>query len=176
MRGFINQSGGSVEAESNAIGAKISILLPEMETDLNSKEDQVSATEIHAENTIQNSKSHIMVVDDNVQILETMVELLKGRDLQVSGFSEPDKAINFVMQESNLQCAMLDQRMPKMSEIELARIILNQRPDLPVILCSGNLEDEETIDAKKLGIEWILRKPIKSEELHQIIIKATQPS
>jgi YesN/AraC family two-component response regulator len=56
-----------------------------------------------------------------------------------------------------------DQTMPGMTGVDLARRMLQIRPDLPIILCTGysNLISEEKV--KNLGIKGFALKPWQKE-------------
>ena len=62
-----------------------------------------------------------------------------------------------------------DQTMPVMSGMELARGILNIRPQLPVFLCTGYSSYISEQDAKQLGIKEFFLKPVSAEDLSQAI-------
>lgn len=62
-----------------------------------------------------------------------------------------------------------DQTMPGMTGIDLARRMLQLRPDLTIILCTGysNLVNEET--ARAAGIKAFTLKPLTRGSLSQLI-------
>ncbi|MHB8790328.1 MAG: response regulator [Desulfobulbaceae bacterium] len=67
---------------------------------------------------------------------------------------------------------LTDQTMPEMTGIDMARRMLQLRPDIPIILCSGysNLVNEET--AKAAGIKAFALKPMTRSQLSQLILSA----
>ena len=70
--------------------------------------------------------------------------------------------------------SITDQTMPGMTGIDLARRLLQIRPELPIILCTGysNLVNEES--AKLLGIKGFALKPISKRDIGQLIRKVLQ--
>lgn len=69
-----------------------------------------------------------------------------------------------------------DQTMPGMTGIDLARRMLQIRPDIPIILCTGysSLISEEK--AKSLGIQGFAMKPVTGKELGALMRKVLRPS
>ena len=64
---------------------------------------------------------------------------------------------------------LTDQTMPEMTGRELARKMLEIRPDLPVILCSGFSEMTAANIVDEPGIKDFLMKPISVKELDRVI-------
>jgi len=58
-----------------------------------------------------------------------------------------------------------DQTMPGLSGDAFARAMLERRPGLPIILCSGYSETTEAGAAARIGIARHLRKPLSAQEL-----------
>jgi len=59
--------------------------------------------------------------------------------------------------------------MPDMTGIDLARLMLQIRPNLPIILCTGysNLITEE--EAKACGVKGFAMKPFAKKELASLL-------
>jgi two-component system chemotaxis response regulator CheY len=53
---------------------------------------------------------------------------------------------------------VLDQRMPGMTGLEVAERILGEHPDQRIILFSAYLDEDTTMEAKRLGIDMCLAK------------------
>ena len=64
-----------------------------------------------------------------------------------------------------------DQTMPGLTGIELAQEILQIRPELPIILCTGysNLVNEES--AQEIGIREFVLKPLAKNVIAQLARK-----
>jgi CheY-like chemotaxis protein len=59
--------------------------------------------------------------------------------------------------------------LPKMTGIDLSRKLLQIRPDIPIILCSGIREPDTEEQARSLGIRTYLTKPLTRRELSHAI-------
>jgi CheY-like chemotaxis protein len=55
--------------------------------------------------------------------------------------------------------------MPGLTGVELVRVFRRLRPDLPLVLTSGLVDDDVGEALAALGVEQILLKPSTSEEL-----------
>jgi DNA-binding NtrC family response regulator len=65
-----------------------------------------------------------------------------------------------------------DQIMPKLTGVQLATRLLELRPGLPVILCTGFSELVDSDGAHALGIRGFLMKPFSIREMAGAIKKA----
>ena len=66
---------------------------------------------------------------------------------------------------------MTDMTMPRMTGAELAREVLSLRPELPVIMATGYSEIIDKEKAERLGIREFIFKPVKKEQLSQVLRK-----
>lgn len=107
----------------------------------------------------------IMVVDDEVDFLETIVNRLKKRKLDAIGVTSGEKAIA-LLKEQLFDVIILDVKMPEgMDGIETLREIKNIQPLVEVLLLTGHASVETSIEGMKLGAFDYLLKPMKFEEL-----------
>ena len=113
---------------------------------------------------------HILLVDDEVMLIEmgqVMLEQL-GYRATVCGGSEQALEV-FSRQPQAFDLVITDQTMPGMTGIELALRLLQIRPDLPVILCSGYNAQISEEQALALGIRAYLPKPFNSAQLAGVL-------
>jgi len=65
-----------------------------------------------------------------------------------------------------------DMTMPKLTGDLLAQRLMEIRPDIPVILCTGFRDKMSEEKAKKVGLNGFIMKPIIRRELARAIRKA----
>jgi DNA-binding NtrC family response regulator len=107
----------------------------------------------------------ILVVDDEIDFLETIIKRLEKRQLDVTGVESGEKAIELV-KEKLYDVVLLDVKMPGgMDGIETLREIKKIRPLTEVVLLTGHASIETSIEGMKLGAFDYLLKPIKLEDL-----------
>jgi CheY-like chemotaxis protein len=119
--------------------------------------------------------SWILVVDDDEDLLETALLILRESGYCAEGANNGAVALSTLRERSNHlpSLIVLDMRMPVMSGTEFLQI---QRRDpalqmVPVLLVSGEVNLRE--QAVKLGLPFV-RKPIEIEEL-LIAVQAVVP-
>ena len=69
----------------------------------------------------------------------------------------------------HFDAVITDQTMPNLSGEDLASEILQIRPDLPIILCTGLSCTMMWEKARELGIRKILMKPFLSQEFGLVL-------
>ena len=107
----------------------------------------------------------ILVVDDEVDFLETIVNRLQKRKLEVVGVASGEEALQS-MKEQLFDVILLDIKMPGgMDGIEVLREIKKLQPLAEVILLTGHASVETSIEGMKLGAFDYLLKPVKFEDL-----------
>jgi DNA-binding NtrC family response regulator len=62
-----------------------------------------------------------------------------------------------------------DMSMPGMSGEELSKQLMDLRPDIPILLCTGYSDQLDAASAHALGIKRFLIKPLEMGELAKII-------
>ncbi|MFZ0134100.1 MAG: response regulator [Desulfobacterales bacterium] len=107
----------------------------------------------------------ILVVDDEVDFLETIVNRLQKRKLETIGVTSGEEAIR-ILKDQLFDVILLDIKMPGgMDGIEVLREIKKLQPLAEVILLTGHASVETSIEGMKLGAFDYLLKPVKFEDL-----------
>jgi DNA-binding NtrC family response regulator len=107
----------------------------------------------------------ILVVDDEIDFLETIVNRLKMRKLDAVGVESGEAALALLEQQL-FDVVILDIKMPGgMDGIEVLREIKKMQPLVEVILLTGHASVETSIEGMKLGAFDYLLKPMKFDEL-----------
>jgi DNA-binding NtrC family response regulator len=114
-------------------------------------------------------KFKILVVDDEVDFLETIVNRLERRKLSAIGVPSGEEAVALVKEQS-FDVIILDMKMPGgMDGIQALREIKKIQPLVEVLLLTGHASVETSIEGMKLGAFDYCLKPIKFEQLLQKI-------
>ncbi|MBI9085783.1 MAG: response regulator [Desulfobacterales bacterium] len=107
----------------------------------------------------------ILVVDDEVDFMETIVKRLKRRNLDAQGVTSGEAALK-ILNEKRFDVVLLDVKMPGgMDGIEVLRAIKFKQPLVEVLLLTGHASVETSIEGMKLGAFDYLLKPVKLEDL-----------
>ena len=115
----------------------------------------------------------ILVVDDNVIVLDSVVKLLRMLGYQATGMHSGSQALDAIRSHPKaFDLVVTDQSMPAMMGDELARRIIALRPDIPIIMCTGYDRQATPAAAQRMGIKEILFKPLRRLQLAQAIRRA----
>ena len=112
---------------------------------------------------MDNSKIHILVIDDDEKIRDLLKQYLKNNNFFVS------TAINASDAEEKLKIikfdlAIIDIMMPGKDGLQLTKEI-REKIDLPIILLTAKGEPEDRVRGLELGAEDYLPKPFEPKEL-----------
>ena len=116
----------------------------------------------------------VMVVDDEVSILGFMQAWLAEAGYRVMTFADAPSALAAFREDpQQVDLLVTDQTMPGLSGTELAGEMLSLRPNLPVILCSGDKDQADMTDMRAAGIRSFFNKPYERAsllaEIHELL-------
>ena len=100
----------------------------------------------------------VLIVDDEKDFLDIIAERMRARGMDVSTTTSAEDALNMVEEES-FDVVIMDFMMPGMNGFQTLKAIKEKKPELQIILLTGNVPDEKRIEAKKLGALDIIEKP-----------------
>lgn len=108
----------------------------------------------------------ILIVDDEPLVTRGLTSLLSRRGLVVTALNDPLKFWT-VIEEAKPNLVLLDLEMPKMSGVELCRVIRNDRrwSELPVIFLSGHTDQVSVHRVFSAGADDYVGKPFVPAEL-----------
>ena len=115
---------------------------------------------------------NVLIVDDEEDFLDTLVNRLKKRGIDVAGCASGEQALE-LLKEKIFDVVILDIKMPGgMDGIETLREIKKIRPDAEVLLLTGHGSVETSVEGMKEGAFDYLLKPVKLEKLLEKVAKA----
>lgn len=106
----------------------------------------------------------VAVVDDDPSVRLALTRLLCAADLEVRAFASAGELLGFDWMVEP-RCMVIDFRMPDMNGLVLLRRIAETRPQLPVVIISGESDPELRSQALRQGAAAFLAKPIDDREL-----------
>lgn len=112
----------------------------------------------------------VLFVDDEESLVRLARRMLERAGYQVTALSDVRAALGLYEQDPQRWSAVItDQSMPGLSGIEFAGELLKHRPDLPVLLCSGNLSESDLDLARVVGVRASLLKPYSVDDLRAAV-------
>jgi CheY-like chemotaxis protein len=106
---------------------------------------------------------HILVVEDEEDILETIVDTIEieitHQDLKIDSALNGSIALEKFKIFKNYDLVITDLNMPKMNGLELNKALSQERADMPVVVFTGHGDTEEYNELIGHGIKAMVKKP-----------------
>ena len=165
VHGIVKKYNGGIKVESEVgKGTTVEVLFP-----LIDEPPLAGGQKIEARST---GMERILFIDDEASLVKMVTQMLTRSGFEVIGKTSSTEAlIEFKANPDRFDLVITDMTMPQMTGDETARQIIQIRPDIPIILCTGhsNLMDENK--AKQLGIQAVASKPLERKELIEMVRK-----
>ena len=165
VHGIVKSHGGSIMVTSTSDkGTTFDVFLPRIETEQAGEADAVGLTPTGTE--------RILFVDDERGLVDIGGQILGGLGYDVVARTSSVEALEaFRAQPDRFDLVITDQTMPNMTGADLAQELMQIRPDIPVILCTGYSYMISKEEAKAIGIREYVMKPIVSRDMAEVIRK-----
>ena len=111
---------------------------------------------------------HVLLVDDEVELLESLKRILERRQMEIHTAQSGEKALQ-LLKDTFVDVVVLDVKMPGMDGLDVLQKIKEKFPTVEVILLTGHPSVETAIRGIKLGASEYFIKPAKEEALVNII-------
>lgn len=166
VHGIVKSYGGAITAYSEVgKGSTFSVYLPCF-----LKKGQLHEPE--AGPKVETGSERILLVDDDQAQLKGLGRMLERFGYKVTARSSGrTAAAAFKKDPGAFDLVITDQTMPRMSGIELARSLVQVRPDIPIILCTGFSEKVNGENVGHDGIRAFIMKPFTAQEISGLVRK-----
>jgi CheY-like chemotaxis protein len=165
VHGIVTNHDGAISVDSEiGKGATFNIFLPIVERE--------PIPEIRIDEDLPTGKERILFVDDEVSIVRMSRQRLKRIGYKVASTTSPIEALDlFRLKPDQFDLVITDLTMPKMTGDKLVKEILNIRPDMPIIICTGFSEKMDGEKAREIGASGYLEKPHEKRDLAKMVRK-----
>lgn len=160
VHGIIKEYGGDISVDSTpGIGTTFNLFFPTAQKNITNNEHLTSES-------LPRGNEHILVVDDEPNILKLCTRILEQQGYLVTTANNGSQALELFKQDPHaFDLVFSDVTMPKLAGDQLARAILTIRPNMPVILCTGHSRTVSGQSAQKIGVRALLVKPVVKKQL-----------
>ncbi len=164
VQGIVKNYGGDIRVASTVgAGTCFDIYFPVFNEDL-------PVSGIAGKTETPRGNERILLVDDEDQIVLMLRQMLRHLGYHVTDTTSSLEALKmFSERPDDYDLFITDQTMPDMTGFQLTQKILQIRPGIPVILCTGfssNISEEK---AKNIGIREFIMKPVVKRDLAEIL-------
>jgi len=163
VHGIIKRQKGSILVESEVgSGTAFEVYLP--------LSDEINHNEKRPIDLTTGGHEHILLVDDEQDILNIETEMLKTLGYAVTATNDPADALEiFAKQPERFDLVITDMTMPAMTGDKFIKKLRKMIPNIPTILCTGYSELMSKEKAASLGIHEFLMKPISMVDFSNTI-------
>ncbi|MFC3165969.1 sigma-54-dependent transcriptional regulator [Ciceribacter thiooxidans] len=119
------------------------------------------------------SRGHVLLVDDDRDLLKAATDWLEVSGFSVSAFHRPEEAYQQLLR-TDPDVLVSDIRMPGIDGMTLLNSVIKARGEVPVILMTGHGDVTLAVKAMKQGAEDFIEKPYDAEYLLSVLDKAVE--
>ncbi|HPS39191.1 MAG TPA: PAS domain S-box protein [Candidatus Cloacimonadota bacterium] len=166
VHSIVSAHHGAIRVESTVgVGTTFKVYLPLYIAD---KWFPVSGEAV-VENNVAGTEN-IMFIDDEPMLVNVFRQGLMRLGYKVEGFTDPRRAQEYFSKNADkVDLVVTDTTMPFMNGVDLAEWVLEMRPEIPIILCTGFTTLISSEEAHRKGIRDFIMKPYKIKDLAILI-------
>ena len=160
--GVAQQLGGGVRIDTTVgQGTVVRVYLPRAEAAAVASD---RSAQPNAGETAPAISTRILLVDDDTEVRAVAATMLRDAGHEVVEAGSAGAALERLDRAgAEIGLMIADVVMPGMSGIELARVVLAERPELPILFITGFAGTNAPLD--EAGPDRVLRKPFRAAEL-----------
>jgi CheY-like chemotaxis protein len=150
---------GVIKVESRPRkGTTFRVFIPTVTMTINHESDD--------HNSIPRGSERILFVDDEQVLTQIFKVQLENLGYKVTTCNDPIEAVNMLKNHpADFDLLITDFAMPNIKGTDLFVEVKQITPDMPIILCTGNVEVEGIDSFSHIGIQHVVIKPVSIHRL-----------
>jgi DNA-binding NtrC family response regulator len=118
------------------------------------------------------SQGHILAIDDEPELLESIRKILVRQGYQVSCVASAEEGLLFLQRSEAPDLILTDLMMPGIGGMELLRSVKSKQLGIPVVLITAFATVETAVQAIKEGAFDYVPKPFSADQLRVVVDRA----
>jgi CheY-like chemotaxis protein len=107
----------------------------------------------------------ILVVEDEEDVRSLLMEWLSEAGFVPLEAANGAEALEMVKQNNGIHLVLADIGLPKMDGTQLYSELRKIRPDLPVVFCTGFIDDDRHTQLIETGARAVIQKPYRISDV-----------
>jgi PAS domain S-box-containing protein len=173
VHGIVKSHGAAITVDSQVgVGTTFSLYFP-------AATSTVTELPLRPDTSLRGGGEHVLYVDDEEAIVYVATLTLQALGYRVTGATDAGQALaDFRSRPDEFDVVVTDLSMPGLTGVELARLVREIRPGMPVVLTSGYLRPEDAEAVRRVGDLAVVMKPNLVADLGPTLrrLLAGQPS
>ncbi|KAA3652711.1 MAG: sigma-54-dependent Fis family transcriptional regulator [Calditrichaeota bacterium] len=118
-------------------------------------------------------KCNLLIVEDNVDLCETLADIFRKNDFNVQTAFRTDDARE-ILRRDLIDLVILDLKLPDGSGLKVLDTVKDVDSDILVIMITANTHVEPAVEAMKSGAYDYIMKPFELDEVKLVVQKALE--
>jgi two-component system response regulator CssR len=110
-------------------------------------------------------KTKILLAEDDSDFGMILKQYMELEDFEVTWFQNPEDIVAVLSSDFPFHIGILDIMMPNIDGFSLAKMILKEKPDFPLLFLTAKNQKIDRLTGLKIGADDYISKPCDPEEL-----------